>query len=229
MRRENRDHRVPGRISGLPSGARPAARSRDQAASADRGGGGIAAGAAHGRTDSAGPRPRWRRSRWRSEERETIGAIQTGQAQPRHLQPHVPARSRRPLRRARDRQHRAPAPKGRPVPSCTALLDQLHDAAEHATQHINLAVLANTSLPRPLTFAQERGWRHLRLPSPAANTYNRVFHRDQDTTRHFWSSNSSTPPPTAIRTRVTSPPSSRSTGRGLAGAQGCHRVIASSC
>ena len=116
-----------------------------------------------------------------------------------------------------------------PCPSCTALLDQLHDAAEHATQHINLAVLANTSLPRPLTFAQERGWRHLRLPSPAANTYNRVFHRDQDTTRHFWSSNSSTPQRTAIRTRVTSAPSSRSTGRGLAGAQGCHRVIASSC
>ena len=81
------------------------------------------AGAAHGRTDPAGLRPRWRRSRWRSEERETIGAIQTGQAQPRHLQPHVPARSRRPLRRARDRQHRAPAPKGRPgahhAPRCS--------------------------------------------------------------------------------------------------------------
>jgi hypothetical protein len=151
MRRENRDHRVPGRISGLPSGARPAARSRDRAASADRGGGGIAVGAAHGRTDSRGLRLRWRRSRWRSEERET------------------------PLKEG-------------PGPSCTALLDQPHGTAEHATQHTNLAVVANTSLPRPLTFAQERGWRRLRLLSPATNTHNRVFHRDQNTTRHFWSS-----------------------------------------
>ena len=116
MRRENRDHRVPGESADYR-----AARDRllDQEIKLPRLTEAMAvsqAGAAHGRTDPAGPRPRWRRSRWRSEERETIGAIQTGQAQPRHLQPHVPARSRRPLRRARDRQHRAPAPKGRPVP-----------------------------------------------------------------------------------------------------------------
>ena len=91
-----------------------------------------------------------------------------------------------------------------PCPSCTALLDQLDGAAEHATQHINLAVVAKTSLPRLLTFAEERGWRRLRLLSSAANTYNRdyhgetaegfqrpmlnVFHRDRDTIRHFWGS-----------------------------------------
>jgi predicted dithiol-disulfide oxidoreductase (DUF899 family) len=91
-----------------------------------------------------------------------------------------------------------------PCPSCTALLDQLDGAAEHARQHINFVVVAKTSLPRLLTFARERAWRRLRLLSSAGNTYNRdyhaetvegwqrpmlnVFHRDADTIRHFWAS-----------------------------------------
>jgi predicted dithiol-disulfide oxidoreductase (DUF899 family) len=91
-----------------------------------------------------------------------------------------------------------------PCPSCTALLDQLDGAAEHATQHVNLAVVAKSPLERILTFAEERGWRRLRLLSSAANTYNRdylgetpegfqrpmlnVFHRDGETIRHFWGS-----------------------------------------
>ena len=91
-----------------------------------------------------------------------------------------------------------------PCPSCTALLDQLDGAAEHATQQIGFVVVAKTSLPRLLTFARERGWRHLRTLSSAANTYNRdyhaetadgvqrpmlnVFHRDGATVRHFWGS-----------------------------------------
>jgi predicted dithiol-disulfide oxidoreductase (DUF899 family) len=91
-----------------------------------------------------------------------------------------------------------------PCPSCTALLDQLDGAAEHATQHVNLAVVAKSPLERILTFAEERGWRRLRLLSSAANTYNRdylgetaegfqrpmlnVFQRDGETIRHFWGS-----------------------------------------
>jgi predicted dithiol-disulfide oxidoreductase (DUF899 family) len=91
-----------------------------------------------------------------------------------------------------------------PCPSCTALLDQLDGAAEHARAHINIVVVAKTSLPRLLTFADERGWRRLRLLSSATNTYNRdyhgetaagvqrpmlnVFRRDPDTIRHFWGS-----------------------------------------
>jgi predicted dithiol-disulfide oxidoreductase (DUF899 family) len=91
-----------------------------------------------------------------------------------------------------------------PCPSCVALLDQLDGAAEHATQQINLAVVAKAALPRVLAFAEERGWRHLRLLSSAANSYNRdylaetaageqrpmlnVFHRDGETIRHFWGS-----------------------------------------
>jgi predicted dithiol-disulfide oxidoreductase (DUF899 family) len=98
---------------------------------------------------------------------------------------------------------RLPLAEG-PCPSCTALLDQLDGAVEHASPHINVAVGAKAPLARILTFADERGWRRLRLLSSAANTYNRdylaetaqghqrpmlnVFHRDGETIRHFWGS-----------------------------------------
>jgi predicted dithiol-disulfide oxidoreductase (DUF899 family) len=91
-----------------------------------------------------------------------------------------------------------------PCPSCVAFLDQLEGLAEHAEQHLNLAVVAKSSLARVLTFGAERGWRRLRLLSSAGTTYNRdylaetpeghqrpmlnVFHRDGDTIRHFWGS-----------------------------------------
>ena len=91
-----------------------------------------------------------------------------------------------------------------PCPSCTALVDQLDGAAEHAAQRINLAVVAKTPVERVLTFARERGWRRLRLLSSAGSSYNRdylaetadgtqrpmlnVFHRDGNTIRHFWGS-----------------------------------------
>jgi predicted dithiol-disulfide oxidoreductase (DUF899 family) len=90
-----------------------------------------------------------------------------------------------------------------PCPSCTAMLDQLDGAAEHVSQQINLAVVAKSPLSRILTFAQERGWRRLRLLSSAGNNFKRdyhgetaagdqmpmlnVFHRDGDVIRHFWS------------------------------------------
>jgi predicted dithiol-disulfide oxidoreductase (DUF899 family) len=85
-----------------------------------------------------------------------------------------------------------------------ALLDQLDGAAEHASQHINLVVVAKAPLPRVLAFEGERGWRHLRLLSSAGNSFNRdylaeteegwqrpmlnVFRRDGETIRHFWGS-----------------------------------------
>jgi predicted dithiol-disulfide oxidoreductase (DUF899 family) len=91
-----------------------------------------------------------------------------------------------------------------PCPSCTALLDQLEGAAEHVSQRATLVVVAKAPPARILTFAEERGWRRLRLLSSAGNTYNRdyhaetsvghqrpmlnVFHRDGGTIRHFWGS-----------------------------------------
>jgi predicted dithiol-disulfide oxidoreductase (DUF899 family) len=91
-----------------------------------------------------------------------------------------------------------------PCPTCAAFLDQLDGAAEHASQNVNLAIVAKAPLPRVLTFARERGWRRLRFLSSAGNTYNAdyfaetpdgaqrpmltVFHRDGEVIRHFWSS-----------------------------------------
>jgi predicted dithiol-disulfide oxidoreductase (DUF899 family) len=91
-----------------------------------------------------------------------------------------------------------------PCPSCTALVDQLEGAAEHASQRLNLVIVAKAPLPHILNFAKERGWQRLRLLSAASNTYNQdyfgeaaegsqmpmlnVFHRDGGTIRHFWGS-----------------------------------------
>ena len=91
-----------------------------------------------------------------------------------------------------------------PCPSCTSLLDQLDGAAEHVAQNLNFVVVAKSPLDRIRDFAQERGWRRLRLLSSAGNTYNRdyhaesdeghqrpmlnVFHREGGTIRHFWAS-----------------------------------------
>jgi predicted dithiol-disulfide oxidoreductase (DUF899 family) len=91
-----------------------------------------------------------------------------------------------------------------PCPSCAALLDQLDGAAEHLAQRLDFVVLAKSPLEWLLAFAEERGWRRLRLLSSAGTTYNRdyhaetpdgdqrpmlnVFHRDGATIRHFWGS-----------------------------------------
>src|SRR5215218_9445148 len=91
-----------------------------------------------------------------------------------------------------------------PCPSCTALLDQLDGAAGHVAQRMSFVVVAKAPLPRLLAFAEERGWRRLRLLSSAGNRFNRdyhgetedgfqepmlnVFERDGETIRHFWGS-----------------------------------------
>jgi predicted dithiol-disulfide oxidoreductase (DUF899 family) len=99
-----------------------------------------------------------------------------------------------------------------PCPSCVALLDQLDGAAEHAEQWMNFAVVGKAPLDRLLTWADERGWRHLRLVSSAGNTYDRdyfgetadgsripmlnVFEREQDgRVRHFWGAELTYAPP----------------------------------
>jgi predicted dithiol-disulfide oxidoreductase (DUF899 family) len=91
-----------------------------------------------------------------------------------------------------------------PCPSCTALLDQLDGAAEHVSPRLNFVAVAKSPLPRILAFADERGWRRLRLISSLGNNYTHdyhgetaagdqrpmlnVFHRDGDRIRHFWGS-----------------------------------------
>jgi predicted dithiol-disulfide oxidoreductase (DUF899 family) len=63
----------------------------------------------------------------------------------------------------------------RPCPACTSIVDALDGSAVHVTQRINLAVVAKSPLERILAFAEERGWRRLRLLSSAGNSYNRDY------------------------------------------------------
>ncbi|HKV96213.1 MAG TPA: DUF899 family protein [Gammaproteobacteria bacterium] len=92
----------------------------------------------------------------------------------------------------------------RPCPMCTSMLDALEGNAHHIMQRVNLAVVAKSPLPRILNFAQERGWRRLRLLSSANNSYNRdyfgessdgkqwpalnVFRKRGNAIHHFWNS-----------------------------------------
>jgi predicted dithiol-disulfide oxidoreductase (DUF899 family) len=89
-----------------------------------------------------------------------------------------------------------------PCPSCTSILDSLDGAASHLGQLINLAVVAKSDPARIRNFAEERGWRNLRLLSSRNNSYNRDYHaegpdggqipilnvfaRDGDGIRHRW-------------------------------------------
>ena len=91
-----------------------------------------------------------------------------------------------------------------PCPSCTALLDQLDGAVEHLSDRVDFVAVAKAPLPRVLKFAEERGWRHLRLISSEGNSFKldyhcegadgeqqpmlNVFHRDDDVIRHTWGS-----------------------------------------
>src|ERR1700751_573069 len=91
-----------------------------------------------------------------------------------------------------------------PCPSCTSVVDGLEGAAFHLAERINLAVIAKTSPERLGAYAQERGWRNVRLLSSRNNSFNRdyhaetpngvqlavlhVFSRDRDGIRHHWAS-----------------------------------------
>jgi predicted dithiol-disulfide oxidoreductase (DUF899 family) len=91
-----------------------------------------------------------------------------------------------------------------PCPSCTSVVDGLEGAAFHLAERTNLVVIAKTSPERLGTYAQERGWRNLRLLSSRNNTFNRdyraeapngeqlpvlnVFSRDGNVIHHHWAS-----------------------------------------
>ena len=91
-----------------------------------------------------------------------------------------------------------------PCPSCTSVVDGLNGPATHLSDRVNLVVVAKTDPARLGTYAQERGWRNLRLLSSRNNTFNRdyhgetpegeqlpvlnVFSRDEDGIHHRWAS-----------------------------------------
>jgi predicted dithiol-disulfide oxidoreductase (DUF899 family) len=61
-------------------------------------------------------------------------------------------------------------------PMCSSIIDALNATAVHATQRMNLVVVAKSPLDRLRTVARERGWNHLRLLSSVANNYNRDYY-----------------------------------------------------
>lgn len=103
--------------------------------------------------------------------------------------------------------------RARPCPMCTSLLDSLNGASQHVNQRINFVVVAGSGVGRLREFAEERGWRHLRLLSTAGNNYNHdyfgvtpagndtsmmnVFRRTGSTIQHFWGSELFYTPPDA--------------------------------
>jgi predicted dithiol-disulfide oxidoreductase (DUF899 family) len=83
------------------------------------------------------------------------------------------------------------------------VVDGLEGAVFHVAQRTNLVVVIAKAIPDRLgTYAQERGWRDLRLLSSRNNTFNRDYHaetpdgvqravfhvftRDNDGIRHHW-------------------------------------------
>jgi predicted dithiol-disulfide oxidoreductase (DUF899 family) len=90
-----------------------------------------------------------------------------------------------------------------PCPSCVAFLDQLDGMAPHLAQTASFVVVAKAPIERVAAFAQDRGWRHLRLLSSASNRFKNdygaedasgqqqpmcnVFQRTREGIRHFWS------------------------------------------
>jgi len=65
--------------------------------------------------------------------------------------------------------------------SCSSILDSLNGAAPHASQRINLVVVAKSPIEHIRSHARERGWRNLRLLSSATNSYNRDYYGEDDT------------------------------------------------
>src|SRR4051794_6695035 len=62
-----------------------------------------------------------------------------------------------------------------PCPSCTQFLDSFDGVVEHASQRLNVAIVAKAALPRLLAHADDRGWRRLRLLSCEGNAYNHDY------------------------------------------------------
>lgn len=63
-----------------------------------------------------------------------------------------------------------------PCPSCTSVVDGLNGPAAHIGDRVNLVIVAKADPARLGTYAEERGWRNLRLLSARKNTFNRDYH-----------------------------------------------------
>jgi predicted dithiol-disulfide oxidoreductase (DUF899 family) len=77
------------------------------------------------------------------------------------------------------------AAMAQPCPSCTSILDGLDGEMPHIERRVAIAAVARSPIARVRAVARERGWRHLRLLSSAANSFQRDYHGD-DTKGDQW-------------------------------------------
>ncbi|MEO8765808.1 MAG: DUF899 family protein [Ginsengibacter sp.] len=90
----------------------------------------------------------------------------------------------------------------KPCPVCTSILDGLNGMVFHASQRVNIAVVAKTSIDKLTAWADSKKWKRLRLLSSSGNTYNtdyfgenekgnqlpilNVFHKTAEGVFHFY-------------------------------------------
>ena len=168
----------PGESAEAPRGARSAARAGDRAAPSDGGRGRRQARAAAGRRRPGGLRLRRGGDGRRPDRRAAVRALRPRQELARDLQLHVSARSRRRAPGPERRRDRTPHARRGPVSVVRRAPRSARRRRRARHPHVNFAVVAKSPLPRILTFAEERGWRRLRLLSSAGNTYNRDYHAE---------------------------------------------------
>ena len=65
-------------------------------------------------------------------------------------------------------------------PSCTSILDGLDGEVSHVSQRTNIAIVAKSPIERIRDYANERGWRNLRLLSSEGTTYNRDYQGENE-------------------------------------------------
>jgi predicted dithiol-disulfide oxidoreductase (DUF899 family) len=63
-------------------------------------------------------------------------------------------------------------------PLCTSFIDAIDGEVPHITQRIDFALVARSRIARLHEHAHSRGWRHVRLLSSAANTFNADYHAE---------------------------------------------------
>ncbi len=62
-----------------------------------------------------------------------------------------------------------------PCVMCTSILDAMDGTAQHLSQRVNLVVVAKSPISRITRFANNRGWKNLRILSSEKNNYNRDY------------------------------------------------------
>ncbi|SRR5579883_2889706 len=67
-----------------------------------------------------------------------------------------------------------------PCPMCNSIVDALNGNARQLTQRINLAVVGKAPIEKLLAYANDTGWKHVRIVSSSDNTYNQDYFGERE-------------------------------------------------